>query len=92
MQTVFDKADMGQGSPALDWLAGDFIGTGNTQIAQPFNNNGQLGLIIYGDDGNGQMKTVFGKNIGQRAEALDWPTGDFIGTGKDQLAQPFNNS
>ena len=24
--------------------------------------------------------------------ALDWLTGDFIGTGKDQIAQPFNNS
>jgi hypothetical protein len=102
MQTVLAKTDMGQRSDALVWLTGDFTGTGTgrTQIAQPFNtrpdlpnNTGRLGLIVYGDDGSGQMQTVFTTlDIGQGPGALDWLTGDFIGTGKDQIAQPFNNS
>ena len=56
MQTVFAKDDISQQAGALAWLAGDFIGTGKTQIAQPFrNSNGNLDLNGYGDDGTGQM-------------------------------------
>ncbi len=92
MRTVFGTENMGQGSGALGWLAGDFTGSGKTQLAQPWNNNGRLGLIIYGADGSGQMRTVFGtENMGQGSGALGWLTGDFTGSGKTQLAQPWNN-
>jgi hypothetical protein len=49
MGTVGDNLDTGQGPGALAWLTGDFTGTRKTQIAQPWDNNGQLGLIIYGE-------------------------------------------
>ncbi len=92
MRTVFGTDDIGQGSGALAWLTGDFTGSGKTQIAQPWNNNGRLGLLIYGADGGGQMRTVFGTgDIGQGSGALAWLTGDFTGSGKTQIAQPWNN-
>ena len=56
------------------------------------NNNGRLGLIVYGADGGGKLQTVFGTdNMGQGSGALAWLTGDFTGSGKTQIAQPWNN-
>ena len=92
MQTVWGTSDIGQGSGALAWLTGDFTGSGKTQIAQPWNDNGRLGLIIYGDV-NGSMQTVWGtSDIGQGSGALAWLTGDFTGSGKTQIAQPWNDN
>ena len=93
MQTVFGTTDMGQGAGALAWLAGDFTGSGKTQIAQPWDNNSRLGLLVYGADGGGQMRTVFGTgDMGQGAGALAWLAGDFTGSGKTQIAQPWDNN
>ena len=36
VQTVISSSDLGQGSGALAWLAGDFLGRGLTVIAQPW--------------------------------------------------------
>ena len=92
MQTVFNT-DTWVRAAALAWLTGDFTGSGKTQIAQPWDNNGRLGLIIYGADGSGQMQTVFNTaDMGQGSGALAWLTGDFTGSGKTQIAQLFNNS
>jgi hypothetical protein len=89
---VFGTDNMGQGSDVLAWLTGDFTKSGKTQIAQPWNNNGRLGLNVYGADGNGKLQTVFGTdNMGQGSGALAWLTGDFTKSGKTQIAQPWNN-
>jgi hypothetical protein len=92
LATVFGAADMGQGSAALAWLAGDFTGSGKTEIAQPWDNNGRLGLIVYGADSGGSLATVFGSgDMGQGSGALAWLAGDFTGSGKTEIAQPWDS-
>ena len=87
-QAVFAQPDMGQGSSALAFLAGNFTGAATTEIAQLWDNNGVLGLIVYGDIGNGGLSTVFSNDISQVPFALAWVTGDFTGTGNTQILQP----
>ena len=86
--TVY-AAPMNQGSSALAFLTGNFIGSGYTQIAQARNNNGALQLLVYGDIGNGGLSTVFSDDISQVPFALAWVTGDFTGTGNTQILQPW---
>ena len=47
---------MGQGSSALAFLVGDFTGSGTTEIAQLWDDDRILGLIVYGI-GNGTLET-----------------------------------
>ena len=86
--TVY-ASPMHQGSRALAFLTGNFIGSGHTQIAQTRDNNGTLQLLIYGDIGNGQLSTVFSNDVSQIPFALAWVTGDFTGTGNTQILQPW---
>ena len=86
--TVY-AAPMNQGSSALAFLTGNFIGSGYTQIGQARNNNGALQLLVYGDIGNGGLSTVFSNDISQVPFALAWVTGDFTGTGNTQILQPW---
>jgi hypothetical protein len=91
LQAVFASADMGQGSGALAWLAGDFTGSGSTEIAQPWDNGGTLGLIVYGNAG-GTIQAVFASaDMGQGSSALAWLAGDFTGSGSTEIAQPWDN-
>ena len=85
-QTVFESPDLGQGSGALAFLAGDFTGSGHTQIAQVWEDNGNLGLIVYGY-ANGTFQTVYSNVIGFKPDALAFLTGDFLGFGNTQIAQ-----
>jgi len=90
LETVFANPNMNQGSSALAFLAGYFTGSGTTtQIAQPWDNNGTLQLLIYGDVGDGGLSTVFSNDISQIPFALAWVTGDFSGTGNTQILQPW---
>ena len=79
---------MNQGSSALAFLTGNFIGSGYTQIAQTRNNNGTLQLLVYANIGNDYLSTVFSNDISQIPYALAWVTGDFTGTGNTQILQP----
>ena len=72
MQTVLSYAETGQVLSALAWLTGNFTGTENMgiQIAQPWDNNGTLGLNIYGNVG-GTLQPVFtSSDMGQGSGAL----------------------
>src|SRR6185437_2002532 len=92
LATIFGAADMGQGSGALAWLAGDCTGSGKTEIAQPWDNNGRLGLIVYGADSGGSLATIFGAaDMGQGSGALAWLAGDFAGSGVAEIARPGVN-
>jgi hypothetical protein len=86
--TVY-ASPMNQGSSALAFLTGNFIGSGYTQIAQTRDNNGILQLLIYGDIGNGQLSTVFSNDVSQIPFALAWVTGNFTGTSNTQILQPW---
>ena len=135
----------------MAWLTGDFTGSGKTEIAQPWDNNGRLGLIVTAPtpaatwqpssgpvtwdkdpgalgladrglhrlrerpkiaqpwDNNGAPRAdrctaptpvetltiLFGSgDMGQGARGLSalGLTGDFTGSGKTEIAQPWDNN
>ena len=84
---------MSQGSSALAFLVGDFTGSGATEIAQLWDNDGILGLIVYGI-GNGTLEAVsVNPNTGQGSGALAFLAGYFTGAGTTtQIAQPWDNN
>jgi len=86
----FNNSNMGQGSASRAWLTGDMDGDGRTDIFQPWNNNGSLGLIAYRATGTGYA-TAFSSNMGQGSAALAWLVGDMDGDGRSDIFQPFNN-
>jgi hypothetical protein len=92
--TLFSSADLGQGSGALAWLTGDFSGSGRTEIAQLWDNDGRLGLNVFGGDAHGStMQTVAGSaDLGQGTGAVAWLTGDFLGVGQSGIAQLWDNN
>ena len=93
LATPVAQPDMGQGSSALAFLTGYFTGTGTTtQIAQPWDNNGTLEMIVYGNVGDGNLGTVYAAPMNQPSSALAFLTGNFIGSGYTQIAQARNNN
>ena len=91
VQTVLSYTATGQVPDSLAGLTGNFTGTENMgiQIAQPWDNNGTLGLNIYGNVG-GTLQPVFtSSDMGQIPNALAWVTGDFTGAGNTQILQPW---
>src|SRR5208282_6787581 len=93
LEAVFANPNMGQGSSALAFLPGFFIGAGTTtQIAQLWDNNGTLEMIVYGNVGDGNLGTVYAAPMNQPASALAFMTGNFIGSGYTQIAQARNNN
>jgi len=93
LQTVYSDTDLFEGSGALAFLAGDFTGSGYTQIAQPWDNDGNLGLIVYGNDGLSSVVAVASSpDLGQGSGALAWLAGTFVGPNVPALiAQPWDN-
>ena len=90
-QTMFSAPDLGQGSGALAFLTGDFLGFGNTQIAQLRDDNGTLELLIYGStEGTPQLYTDL--DMDQGPAALAFLTGNFTGSGHTEIAQLWNNN
>ena len=94
LETVFANPDMNWGSSALAWLTGNFTGSGTTEIAQLWDNNGALGLIVYGIGTDGTLETVFANpDMGQGSSALAFLAGYFTGSGTTtQIAQPWDNN
>ena len=89
--TALTSSDLGQGTGAVAWLTGDFLGRGLTQIAQLWDNDGTLGAVIYGCV-NGTAETLFGSSdLGQGSGAVAWLTGNFIGSGTTEIAQLWDN-
>jgi len=87
----FVSDELGQGSGALAWLTGDVNGDGRTDLIQPFDNGGRLGLLVYTSNGSGYAATFGSGDMGQGSGALAWLTGDVNGDGRTDLIQPFNN-
>ena len=89
--TVHYSSDLGQGSGALAWLTGDFTGSGHTEIAQLWDNNGTAALIVYGFP-NAAVETLISSDLGQGSGAVAWLTGDFTGSGHTEIAQLWDNN
>jgi len=92
VQTVISSSDLGQGSGAVAWLTGDFTGSGHTEIAQLWDNNGNLGLNVYGMAGGGVQTLFNSSNLSQGSGALAWLTGDFTGSGTTEIAQLWDDN
>ena len=89
--TPFSNATMGQGAPAEGWLVGDVTGDGHDQVLQLFNNNGQLGVIVY-QWVSGALTTLWSTgNIGQGSSAIEFLIGDVDGDGNDEVVQLYNS-
>ncbi len=81
----FVRSDMGQGSNALAWLAGDVDGDGKTDLIQPWDNQGILGLIVYSGTASGGFAQSFASgNMVQDSDPIfsQWRVGDADGDGK----------
>ena len=89
---VFSLADLGQGSGAVAWLAGDFTHSGQTEIAQLWDNNGRLGLNVYRVAPGDTVQTIPTSDLGQGPGAVAWLTGDFTGSGHIEIAQLWDNN
>ena len=100
MQTVLSYTVTGQVQSSVAWLTGGFTSTEGPQgpepagieIAQPWDNNGTLEMIVYGNVGDGNLGTVYAAPMNQPSSALAFLTGNFIGSGYTQIAQARNNN
>jgi hypothetical protein len=92
-QAVFAQPYLGQGSGALAFLAGNFTGSATTEIAQLWDDNGNLGLIVYGYAGNGTLEALVAyPDMGQGSNALAFLVGNFTGSGATEIAQLWDNN
>ena len=89
LQTVFSSSDTGQGSGAVAWLTGNFLGGSVDEIAQLWDNNGTLGLNFYAPIEKGTVASF--PDLGQGSGAVAWLTGNFTGSGYTAIAQPWDN-
>jgi hypothetical protein len=89
---LFRNPDLGQGTGAVTWLTGDFTGSGNDEIAQLWDNNGNLALIVYGFVGDTMQTVLDVHDLGQGPGAVAWLTGDFTGSGRTEIAQLWDNN
>ena len=90
-QTVISSSDLGQGSGAVAWLTGDFTGSGHTEIAQLWDNNGTLALIVYSFVNAIVQTVISSSDLDQGTSAVAWLTGDFTGSGHTEIAQLWDN-
>lgn len=75
---------MGQGTYAKTWLTADLENDGYDEIVQPFNKGAKnLGMLVYGRDGDEGMKVVFGSpDMNEGNNAVAWGVGTFFDKSK----------
>ncbi|MCI0698473.1 VCBS repeat-containing protein, partial [candidate division KSB1 bacterium] len=89
--TKWGTGNIGQGPGALAWLTADIDGDGKQELIQPWKNQSQLGVIVYGWNGTALVTKWATTNIGQGPGALAWLTADIDGDGKQEIIQPWKN-
>ena len=88
LQTVFSSADVGQGSGAVAWLTGNFAGAPIEEVAQLWDNGGNLGLNLYLPV---EKALASFPDLGQGSGAVAWLAGNFFGGSTDAIAQLWDN-
>ena len=64
-----------------------------TDIVQPFDSNGRLGMIVYSpDDQRRYGESFFSNNMGQGPGAVAWLAGNTVGSGKRDIIQLFDSN
>jgi Zn-dependent metalloprotease len=76
--TLDSVTDTGRSPAALAWLTGDVDHDGRTDIIQPFDNAGRLGIAVYSPDATGYRVNTVTPDLGQGSGALAWLTGDCV--------------
>ncbi len=92
IELLFTNINLGQTSSAEAWLSADIDGDGYSEIIQPYNNNGNLGLLVYGCVNGALALRYKNANTGQSAAAISWLCGDINGDGCDEVIQLWNNT
>ena len=78
---------------ALKWLVGDVNGDGREEIVQCWQSGTQLGMTLWGRDGQAGISQLFKSyDMGEGYPAIHWSIGDFNSDGKAEVAQVWNNS
>ena len=93
MQTVLSYTVTGQVQSSVAWLTGGFTGTEGPQgpepagieIAQLWDDNGALGLIIYGSPGGNPQAVFVQPDTGQGSGALAFLAGNFTGSATTEI-------
>jgi hypothetical protein len=84
---VWEGTNFSDGPGNIGWLVGNYMGTKYDQALQLFD-NGSLGMILYGSDGNGGIMKLWSTgDTGQGPAALQWLSGKFYGDGVDRIIQ-----
>jgi hypothetical protein len=76
----------------LAWLTGDVNGDAKTDIIEPWDNAGTLGLNLFASTGAGFVKSFTTGNAGQPSAALAFLAGDVNGDGRTDLIQLVKNT
>jgi Zn-dependent metalloprotease len=83
--------DTGRSPAALAWLTGDVDHDGRTDIIQPFDNAGRLGIAVYSPGATGYHVNTVTPDLGQGAGALAWLTGHMTDQMSTDVIQPFDS-
>ena len=78
---------------ALWWLVGDVNGDGREEIVQCWQSGTQLGMTLWGRDGQAGISQLFKSyDMGEGYPAIYWSIGDFNNDGKAEVAQLWDNN
>ncbi len=81
---------LGVFSDADRWFAGQFLGSGTSDLAKLFNDSGQASIDVLTDDG--ELDQRWASQQGGYWNAQQWVVGDFDGDSRDDLANVFSDN
>lgn len=92
-ETFWSNPNMGEGSGAVGFLTADVNGDGVTEVVQLYDNDGELGMIVYSPTSAGAFAVSWqnGK-MGQGSGALRFFAADVNGDGRSEIIQLWDNN
>ncbi len=90
--TTIASGTMAAGSGAVAWQSGDLEGDGRDEIVQLWNNDGKLGIFVYGWSVDGPTPYQGTDDAGEGSGAIAWMTGRFRGPDQADILQFWNNA
>jgi hypothetical protein len=78
-------------SDTQKWLAGDFNGDGKADLANVFNDGGQISIDVHVSTGSSFAIQRWATQQGGYWDTQKWLAGDFNGDGKTDLANVFSD-
>jgi hypothetical protein len=84
---ICSTPNIGQGPNALGFLAADLNGDGADEVVQLWDNNGRLGINVYGLANNAMFTLLNNGNMGQGSGAITWLAGRLRGGTPNQPAK-----